>query len=120
MSYTELDLAVVQHAAVLGPANGTAVDLTGMDGALIQFTTGGTAGVVTPEISTDNVEWRAAGAYFQDMAGATVVTTPVGTINTLYKVVIPAGSGGTLFFRPRISTAYVTTGVTINAFRIRP
>ena len=116
MAYIEVDAAVVLHNAVLGPANGTVLDLTGYDGALIHFQTGGTAGVVTPEVSTDGIEWRAAGDLFQDMAGATVVTTPAGTTQTLYKI---AGPQGQLSFRARISTAYVTTGITIRAYRLK-
>lgn len=116
MSYIEVDAAITLHAAVLGPANGTALDLTGYDGAIIHLTTGGTAGVITPEVSTDGVEWRPAGAMFQDMAGATVVTTPAGTTQTLYKI---AGVDGQLQFRARISTAYVTTGITVRAYRLR-
>lgn len=116
MAYVEIDPAITLHSAVLGPANGTVLDLTGLDGALIHLTTGGTAGVITPEVTTDGVEWRPAGALFQDMAGATVVTTPAGTTQTLYKIV---GVEGQLQFRARISTAYVTTGITVRAYKIR-
>lgn len=118
MALVDIGPATSLHAAVLGPANGNSLDITGSAGAIVWVKTGGTAGVLTPEVSFDDgSNWQAAGNLFQDLAGATVVTTPAGTVNTVYKVLPPQGD---CMFRLRISTAYVTTGVTVDAYPIVP